>query len=299
MKQLIKLTSIGFVAITLIATSACSDDKDEPTPTPDVTTEANAKNVFTQGIPTQVGDMTIVANNKGQVTEIKEDGDVIAKFDYDGTKSRATRPTDYDMTMTTDDGDVFYIQLNNDGFIEYAFEEYTNPEDRLNDEWWFKYNDKGQMVEMKRSEGDNEITSIKYNADGDIIEVRVKDDVDGEKHVTTVAYTDATHTASIINKSGMMLYDDSFRIDMDEMAPAYFAGLLGKGTTHLPLSAVEKTTIKSENYTGTDHYTFQWILNSSDMPTKFIGTLTDAAIATTTMIVTVVVTVTDHRESAF
>lgn len=268
MKQLIKLTSIGFVAFALIATSACSDDKDEPT----VTTEANAKNVFTQGIPTQVGDMTIVANSKGQVTEIKEDGEVIAKFNYDGTKSRATRPTEYDMTMTTEDCDIFYINLNKDGFIEYAFEEENNDKPS-SDEWWFKYNDKGQMVEMKRTEGDNEVTTIRYNADGDIVEVRVKDDIDGEKHVTTVAYTDATHATPINNKSGIMLYDDSFRIDMDEMAPAYFAGLLGKGTAHLPLSAVEKTTIKSENYTDISNYTFQWILNSSEMPTKFISTL--------------------------
>ena len=263
--------AVLFAAIGCVGLTACSDDKDEPTPNPDVTTEANAKNVFTQGIPTQVGDMTIVANNKGQVTEIKEDGEVIAKFNYDGTNSRATRPTDYDMTMTTEDGDVFYIKLNKDGFIEYAFEEENNDEPS-SDEWWFKYNDNGQMVEMKRTEGDNEVTTIKYNADGDIVEVRVKDDVDGEKHVTTVAYTDATHATPIINKSGMMLYDDSFRIDMDEMAPAYFAGLLGKGTTHLPLSAIEKTT--QIDYSDTSNYTFQWFLNPSDMPVKFISTMT-------------------------
>ncbi|MDO4319419.1 MAG: DUF4595 domain-containing protein, partial [Bacteroidales bacterium] len=215
----------------------------------------------------------IVANSKGQVTEIKEDGEVIAKFNYDGTKSRASRPENYDMTMTTDGGDIFYIQLNEKGFIEYAFEEENN-DTPSSDEWWFKYNDNGQMVEMKRTEGDNEVTSIKYNADGDIVEVRVKDDIDGEKHVTTVGYTDATHATAIVNKSGMMLFDDSFRIDMDEMAPAYFAGLLGKGTVHLPLSAVEKTTIKSSNYTDKSDYTFQWILSSSDMPVKFISTQT-------------------------
>ncbi len=155
------------------------------------------------------------------------------------------------------------------------FEEENDVEPSI-DEWWFKYdNDKGQMVEMKRTEGDNGVTTIKYNTDGDIVEVRVKDDVDGEKHVTTIAYADATHVASVANKSGVMLYDDSFRIDMDEMAPAYFADLLDKSTAHLPLSAVENTTIKSENYKGTDNYSFQWILNLSDMPTTFISTLTD------------------------
>lgn len=61
-----------------------------------------------------------------------------------------------------------------------------------------------------------------------------------------------------------MLYDESLRIDMDEMAPAYFAGLLGKGTTNLPVSAVE--TCKS-GYSTT--YTFKWTLNTTTgMPEK-------------------------------
>ena len=135
------------------------------------------------------------------------------------------------------------------------------------DEWWFKYNELGQMIEMKRSEGDNEVTTITYNAEGDITTVKVKDDVDGEKETTTILYTDATHSSPIVNKSGVMLYDYSLRIDMDEMAPAYFAGLLGKGTVHLPLSA--KSIYSTADDSSTSDYTFSWELNSSDLPIKF------------------------------
>lgn len=169
-----------------------------------------------------------------------------------------------------EDGVDFYIKLNKQGFIEYAYEVDEDEHDGIQtDEWWFKYNDLGQMIEMKRSEGDNEVTIITYDANGDITTVKVRDDVDGQKETTTIKYTDAANATPIVNKSGIMLYDYSLRIDMDDMAPAYFAGLLGKGTAHLPLSAISTHT--SDGTTDISNYTFTWELNAGNMPVKFIG----------------------------
>lgn len=86
---------------------------------------------------------------------------------------------------------------------------------------------------------------------------------------TTTTYTNGTITSPIVNKSGIMLYDDCFRIDMDEMAPAYFAGLLGKGTAHLPLKTIEVSG--DETY----EYTFGWTFDSNNMPTSCTSTCKD------------------------
>lgn len=280
-----KSITAATLALICVGFTSCSDDDDEPSP--DVNTgKVNPTTVFTQGVPSTVGDLVITKNADGLVTKIVDDEEVYT-FDYTGAKantsakvkSRATRPTDYDMTMNVEwggdeDGVDFFIKLNAQGYIEYAYEECESEYDGLQvDEWWFKYNAAGQLIEMKRTEGDNEVTTITYNADGDITKVSVSDDEDGNKMETTISYTDATHKNAIVNKSGIMLYDDSFRIDMDEMAPAYFAGLLGKGTKHLPLSAVEKD-LRPGNEQYVDNYSFAWEFNASDMPIKFTSSYT-------------------------
>lgn len=279
MKHIRLFPSLAALALAATALTSCSDDNDknEPTKNPGSThpaeIEVNPSKVFTQGVPTQVGDLLITCNEKGQVVEIRN-GDEVTRFNYTPATSRTGRPTDYDMTMTVEwgndpDGVEFFIRLNKQGFIEYAFEEDEDEQDGLQtDEWWFTYNDNGQLIEMKRTEGDNEVTTITYNADGDIVKVAVRDDEDGPKMEANVGYTDALHPTPLINKSGIMLYDDSFRIDMDEMAPAYFAGLLGKGTAHLPL-----TNLKISHGEQSD-YSFTWILNPNEMPVSFTSSLT-------------------------
>ena len=253
------------------AAASCSDDNDGPNSGNGESGRVNPATVFANGLPTQVGDYVITKNSEGLVTRIT-DGDEVTTFNYNPSKSdsrAASRPSDCDMTMKVEwgsdaDGVDFYIRLNSQGYIDYAFEEDEDEYDGITyNEWWFKYNSKGQLVEMKRTEGDNEVTTITYNADGDIVSVALRDDEEGQKTTATVGYTDASHSSPILNKSGIMLYDDSFRIDMDEMAPAYYAGLLGKGTTHLPLTNKEV----SDGYT--DNYTFVWEFNSNDMPVKF------------------------------
>lgn len=280
MKQL-KFQVFALAAALTLGFTSCSDDNDEPNPNPgNGNGTVNPSSVFTAGVPSQVGEAVITTNADGLITKIV-DGDQTTTFDYTPAKSRAAViiPTDYDMTMNVEwgndeDGVDFYIRLNKQGFIEYAYEvDEDKTEGDTAEEWWFKYDGNGRMVEMKRTEGDNEITAITYDADGDITAVKVSDDTAPKgKMSCTITYTDATHTSAIANKSGIMLYDDSFRIDMDEMAPAYFAGLLGKGTAHLPLGATEISNSDNEEYK--DIYTFTWTLNSNQMPTSFVSAYT-------------------------
>lgn len=272
---------VALCATLTMSLVACSDDDDSnpnpnpnPNPGTETTVKVDPKTVFPEGAPSQVGDLLITTNEDGLVSQIV-DGDEVTTFNYEGssaTKSSDIKiPTEYDMTMNVKwgndpDGVDFYITLNEQGYIAYAYE--VDEDSDFGDtaeEWWFKYNDKGQLIEMKRTEGDNEITTISYNADGDITSVKTADDDDpAGKYECTVSYPD-----KIVNKSGIMLYDDVFDIDMDEMAPAYYAGLLGKATTHLPQEAVEKNLRQGEGeYDWSYEYKFTWTLDGSQMPVK-------------------------------
>lgn len=286
MNKFLRFVPMVLCCTLVFSISSCSDDDDESNSTTNPGTEdvvnpstvVNPLTVFNQGIPSQVGDYTIVKNADGLVSKIidRKEKETIT-FNYTGsTRANVTIPTDYDMVIVNksddpeDDNEVltFYIKLNKQGYIEYAYEVDSEDGEKDDiDEWWFKYNDKGQLIEMKRTEGGNEVTTITYDTAGDIIKVSVSDDVYSNKTNCSIAYTNTINTTPITNKSGIMLYDESLSIDMDEMSPAYFAGLLGKGTTNLPLSAVKTNNKYGESTT----YTFSWTLNTANMPVKFIS----------------------------
>ena len=61
-----------------------------------------------------------------------------------------------------------------------------------------------------------------------------------------------------------MLFDETFSIDMDEMNPAYFAGLLGKPAKNLPLRKQRKGE--------SDYDLFSWALNSKNQSVKLTVT---------------------------
>lgn len=266
----------SFVAFALIAStlvlSSCGDDNDGPIAEEEEIVKVNPKTVFTQGVPKEVGDKDITTNAEGQVTKIVDDEGLVVTFDYNGapkTKSRngVSIPTDYDMTMFIDDCGykyMFYLKLNKFGYIEYAYE--VVGEDNTTQEWWFKYNDNGQLIEMKRPEDYNEVTSVTYDEKGNITKVDVTNEEDGENNTCTytISYTDAGHSTPIINKSGIMIYYFCFGVDLDEMDSAFYAGLLGKATTHLPLSNLE-----IDSYDESYGSSFIWTLNEAQMPTKF------------------------------
>ena len=57
-----------------------------------------------------------------------------------------------------------------------------------------------------------------------------------------------------------MFFDDTFDIDIEELQYAYYAGLLGKATKHLPVRSIDEKNEVS---------TFRWTLDSNGYPTRF------------------------------
>ncbi len=140
------------------------------------------------------------------------------------------------------------MTLGNDGYVDYCKQVYNDEDSSYGyagegyDEWWFKYNSDGQMCWMKRTEGGNELTDITYK-DGDIVKVVQTSETDSDVYTTTINYGDNL----IPNKCGAMFFDYCFAIDLDEMDVAYWAGLLGKATKHLPFLGERYCWILDDN----------------------------------------------------
>lgn len=108
-----------------------------------------------------------------------------------------------------------------------------------------------------------------YNSDGQMTSATYSNDVDGAYSTTIITYTNGDITAvitddvennygyenNIENKGKIMFFDTIYGIDLDAMQAAYFAGILGNPTKHLPTSS---------NYS-----TYVWELNEDSLPTKF------------------------------
>lgn len=262
-----KLTAIGFVAVAALSLTACSDDDNDEPDVPGVANpgQPSVDNVFSQGLPAEMDGYTFTTNDKGQVTKIEDDWDVVT-FEY-GTFSRATT---YQVVMKSrdknypDEGYDIYMQLNERGFVSYALQVYLDDEDEP-DTWRFEYNAAGQLTSLKRSESEDDFT-ITYNSAGDIIKV-VQIDEDKEPDVYEFVYTNDTYKTPVANKGNLMLFDEFFEIDMDEMGVAYFAGLLGRSTTNLPMGYTN--VWMNDNKPETDNEVYNWEFNAENLPVKF------------------------------
>lgn len=260
-----KLRFIGLCIAT--AAMACSliscddnDDKKQEGGKP-----SNPENVFEEGVPAKVGGLAVTTNSKGQVTTIQDGyGTEKYTFNYDPITINGKQ---YDMSIMetnsrSGETETFYLNLNNKGYTSYCYQvskEYGQTETQ---EWWFGYNSNGQLNYMKRSEGDNEVTDITYS-DGDAVKVTTKSDADPSTDVTTISYTTDEYPNPTVNKGGIMLYDLTLNVDLDEMEVAYYAGLLGKATKHLPMRNVDED--------GEINYFF-WTFDANGLPTKMTNT---------------------------
>lgn len=157
------------------------------------------------------------------------------------------------------------MKLGSNGFVTTCTQVDMNSKDKEIETWKFKYNSDGQLSEMFRSEGENEVTTITYK-DGNIVAVKMVSDEAGEGFDAKISYTSETHKEGIDNKGCIMLFDNTFGIDMDEMEYAYFAGILGKATKKLPLKLTEVEIEDGKEYT--DIYDFEWTLNEKGLPSK-------------------------------
>lgn len=271
--KFLKNCAIGH-AMTMMAVVGCigfvscsDDDKDHPNGGGENEEVAvNPSKVFTAGVPRQVGTMSVETNPLGLVTAMKssEDG-VNIVFSY----PNISRAESCDVIMDVDDeGDktTSNISLNDMGFAKYCRQIESDGDI---EEWWFEYNADGQLIKMKRSEGGNEVTEITYE-NGNISKVKMRSEDDGDGGDYVIGYG----SSMIENKGCIMLFDETFGIDMDEMEYAYFAGLLGKATKNLPASnAYTRFDPNGDPYKWDKEFT--WSLNSDNLPIMLTTLTTD------------------------
>lgn len=260
-----KTTRLLFL-LTLILTgltfSSCSSDDDDNDG--GSSTNFGPKNVFTGDLPKTIGESTITYNSDGLLQEVSNSYNKVT-FEYPSqTKSTGSTTSvimkNNDLNYPEDSYTVKFT-IGSNGFASSALQTYA---DNSTDTWEFRYNSDGQLNYMKRSEGDNEVTTITY-ANGNIAGVKIEsEDKDEPVYSTSIEYTSEAQPNGIENKGCIMFFDITIGIDMDEMDIAYYAGLLGRATKKLPLKKIERESDSNDTYTTV----FDWTLNTKGYPTK-------------------------------
>lgn len=266
----LKFTGIALAAVACGAGFvSCSDDDDDnnvPGGGNNPGVVVNPSNVFTAGLPSKVGALNIIKGADGRVVSMNDSEDGIRiTFAYPGIG----RADSYDVVMQVEDDEdrhVFNLLLNDAGFTKYCRQIESDGDI---EEWWFEYNSDSRLTKMKRTEGGNEVTDITYT-DGNVTAVKVRSEEDNCGGDYKIGYG----SSAIENKGCIMLFDDTFGIDMDEMEYAYFAGLLGKATRQLPVSN-DYVRFDPEEDTYSWNKTFSWTLNARNMPIKLTTVSTD------------------------
>lgn len=262
--------------------TACSDDDENENGEGGGSTVTVVKpsEVFKGGLPKSAAGMSISQNKEGLVTSIiGEDGEE-AVFEYFFAETKADAMKDRaKITVTDDEGDVteLNLQLNSNGYVEYCNSiDHAGTSDASEFTWEMKYDADGHLIEMRRSEGSGELTKITYK-DGDAVKTStsymgggdmngdgVLDGNDEWEDGAIIDYTTGEIATPIDNKGCLMMFDELLDVDMDEMIYAYYGGMLGKATKHLPLAMrdADDTSVELSNY--------KWTLNSDGYPTQLL-----------------------------
>ena len=246
--------------------AACGDD-DEPNGNgggKELTSVVNPANVFTGGLPKSAEGATLYYNDKGLLTRMSVGNAKEVTFEYNnGTRLAAPQNT-VRMTIVDSEYDeriVFDMEINAQGFVKHCTE--TEGDGDV-ETWDFEYTTDGHLNYMKRSEGGTEITTITYQ-EGDIVHVGIVSEGEAWEASRDVKYTSGDVASPMPNKGCVMLFDETFGVDMDEMKYAYYAGLLGKATKNLPIELIDH----GMTGTGYDYVsTFKWTLNQDGLPTQ-------------------------------
>lgn len=160
-------------------------------------------------------------------------------------------------TMTYNEKGLLTKLLTNEG-QEITFE-YDNKTRAVN---------QSSDVRMKVVEEDGEIFifDMQINDNGFVTHCTetISEDDNTEGYSCDVKYTSEENVSLIANKGCIMLFDQTFGVDMDEMKYAYYAGLLGKATKDLPIEITDKYSDNDEVYISK----FNWTFNQSGLPTE-------------------------------
>ena len=264
MKRLSYLGCLVAIALSTTTMTACGETTEETIiENSSANVSEGLSRIFTTGMPKVVNGYTIARNEQGQVYLMKKSrGRDKVVFEYKAANLANANAPDVVMTVTDDDDKkVYNLFLNNNGYIRHCDEiEYERGESPKRQTWDFEYNAAGQLSKVVSSEDGYETTTITYR-DGNIVRTSVVSGMSGiEKDRHDIFYTSNTVAIPILNKGNVMFFDDTFDIDIEELQYAYYAGLLGKATKHLPVRSIDEKNEVS---------TFRWTLDSNGYPTRF------------------------------
>ncbi len=197
-------------------------------------------------------------NTSGFVSEIKVyDNEVFVgstRISYDNGLSAVS----YDKNGNSKGRVEFPLGAN--GFVSY----YQIIDDKGHNEYAkFTYNNDGQLQTLTwGEEGEttpsDDVWTLTYS-DGDITKCTSGDG-------TTEYFYSTANQNPIDNVTGFMEFDKAMDIDMDDVWVLYLCGGMGKGTKHLPLTAITKDGNDTETITN------EWILDNQNRPVKLIST---------------------------
>ena len=263
MKRLSYLGCLVAIALSTTTMTACGETTEETIiENSSANVSEGLSRIFTTGMPKVVNGYTIARNEQGQVYLMKNSrGRDKVIFEYKAANLANTNAPDVVMTVTDDDDKkVYNLFLNNNGYIRHCDEiEYERGESPKRQVWDFEYNAAGQLSKVVSSEDGYETTTITYR-DGNIVRTSVVSGMSViEKDRHDIFYTSNTVATPILNKGNVMFFDDTFDIDIEELQYAYYAGLLGKATKHLPVRSIDE-----EN----EVTTFRWKFNANGYPTS-------------------------------
>lgn len=246
--------------------TACSEKNDGPTVDDEkgkvVITPAN---VFVNGEPKSIGSYEIKKNSKGQVVFIssKEEKEDIS-FVYENNALDSKGKPNIVMTVN-DDGDQtqYKLFLNQNGFVKRCDEvEHKKNNTSKTKVWNFDYNSDGQLTTAIQSEGGNKITFTIIYKDGNAVETSTMSQKEGKeiKHYK-IFYTSEKVTSPIYNKGCLTAYYEGLNLGLGDLDWAYYAGVLGKASKHLPIYNVDI----NENTT-----TFDWTISGNGFPSMVV-----------------------------
>lgn len=250
-----------------IALTACSKNSDGPDGGEDKgKVEVNPTKVFVNGMPKMVDGSVFTRDFKGRLSSIyNREENVLIAFAYTSSILGTKDVPNVVMTVTdADERTVYNLFLNKDGFVKYCDEiDYEKKGNTPKTTTWnFEYNSDGQLIKAVESkDGVKTSSTIAYN-DGDAVETVTMSEKDGkETDHYRIYYTSKKVTSPIENRGCIMSFDVALGLDLDHLQIAYFAGMLGKATKHLPIYNMDKDNDKT---------TFDWILNDNGFPTKIV-----------------------------
>lgn len=268
MKKLSNFVWLLAIALgTAIALTACSKNSDGPDGGEDKgKVEVNPTKVFVNGMPKIVDGSVFTRDFKGRLSSIyNREENVLIAFAYTSSILGTKDVPNVVMTVTdADERTVYNLFLNKDGFVKYCDEiDYEKKGNTPKTTTWnFEYNSDGQLIKAVQSkDGVKTSSTIAYN-DGDAVETVTMSEKDGkETDHYRIYYTSKKVTSPIENRGCIMSFDVALGLDLDHLHGAYYAGMLGKATKHLPIYNMDKDNDKT---------TFDWTFNDNGFPTKVV-----------------------------